>query len=312
MKIRIIGAGSLGLLFAGKLADQLSSGTEVQLICRTEEQAELINREGVRIYSLDGTIHSSFPEAASGSQLRKLSWEHPDVTVLTVKQNAITSAFANKLKQDIGPSGYILCLQNGAGHESILAEAIPLTRIWLAVTTEAARTRSRHEVEHTGEGKTLLGMAREGEGGEAVLEALLAMFANASIPAERSTAIRGSIWHKLVVNSIINPLTALLNVKNGELLSHPDAIILMKTLLEEASALATHSNLEVFHPSWDQIRQVCTQTAANTSSMLQDIRAGRKTEIEAITGYILDQGRQAGIVMPTHETLYRLVRSKHV
>jgi len=78
----------------------------------------------------------------------------------------------------------------------------------------------------------------------------------------------------------------------------------------EAADIAQVNNLIEFHPSLEQVQAVCSRTASNTSSMLQDMKMGRTTEIDSITGILLQEARQAGISIPAHETLYNLVKAK--
>jgi 2-dehydropantoate 2-reductase len=118
------------------------------------------------------------------------------------------------------------------------------------------------------------------------------------------------LWEKLAVNSVINPLTALLECPNGELLQ-PVYDSLICQLIEEMVQVAKAKGIDL-DPSrlLERVRQVCHRTSSNFSSMLQDLRNGRKTEIDAINGILVSYGRETGIVPKMHQLLWELIKAK--
>lgn len=310
MRIRIIGAGSLGLLFAGKLASVRSG---VELVAHSGRQSAILQREGLHIIE-QGAAQIVRPAVfASNAEIEPSDGE-PGFIIVAVKQAGITPMFAEKLRRQMSDHTYVVCFQNGIGHVDILAEQIPRERIVTAVTTEAALKRSDNTVEHTGEGITWLGMEtpQQGQQGESlgnVPPELIFLLNEAGFNTSVSNNIIDHIWQKLIVNSIINPLTAILRIRNGELLQQTDSVELMKALLREAAELAHAKGIVPPGPTWEQLEDVCEKTGANQSSMLQDIIAGRTTEIERITGSMLQEARRAGIAMPVHSAIYRMVKA---
>jgi len=113
----------------------------------------------------------------------------------------------------------------------------------------------------------------------------------------------------LLVNSVINPLTAVLGVPNGRLIESEHLLRLMRRLADEAVALARTVGVSVRDDFWDQLTAVCRNTATNDSSMLQDVRQGRETEIEWINGAMLRIAGTCGVSMPTHRTVYDMVKA---
>ncbi|TBL78134.1 ketopantoate reductase family protein [Paenibacillus thalictri] len=312
MKIRIVGAGSLGMLFAGRL-EVILPGTEI--VAHTESQAQRLQSGGIRVIEPHGGSLQAFPEAIAFQDviLEKPDYEL-DYVLLTVKQSHITPQLAASIGRQLTEKSCVVCFQNGIGHVELLSEYIPAERILIAITTEAAYKRSDSEVEHTGRGTTLIGSPEAAgsdtsEFRENAQKKLIAALNDAGFSVSMSNNILSTIWHKLIVNSVINPLTAILKVRNGELPQQPYSESLMKELLQEASQLASLKHIQPPGPTWEQLLGVCAQTALNRSSMLQDLSAGRLTEIDSITGSLLKEAKRYAHPMPVHETVYRIVKS---
>jgi len=118
------------------------------------------------------------------------------------------------------------------------------------------------------------------------------------------------LWGKLVINAAINPLTALLGVLNGELLVRPSARLLMQSVALEAAAVAKATGVNLPYPDpLAAVEAVALRTAANCSSMLQDIQRRAPTEIDAICGAIVQAGEEVGVPVPVNRTLLHLVKA---
>jgi 2-dehydropantoate 2-reductase len=118
------------------------------------------------------------------------------------------------------------------------------------------------------------------------------------------------LWGKLVINAAINPLTALLGVPNGELLNRSTARALMAALAREAAAVAIAQGIVLpFPDAVVAAESIARRTAANISSMLQDVLRGAPTEIDAISGAIIQAGMQTGVPTPINRTLWQLVKA---
>lgn len=309
LKIRIIGGGSIGLLLAGKLA--LSGRVRVELVTSGEQQAERIRGEGITVREPDGTfrmhVHAlPFAELVSASG----TLEPPDWVLLTVKQHAMDDRLLAGLQRMPAPANGIVCWQNGIGHIERIAAVLPGAQLFIAVTTEGARRLSPVEVDHTGTGMTDIGAARSAELHEAagkMQKNLIEALTDAGFAAFMSKQIHESVWNKLLVNAVINPLTAIWRVNNGHLLRSEEARELIRNLMEEAATVAALEGAEPAVDITERIADVCRRTAANRSSMLQDIEAGRLTENEWISGAIVRIAAKHGIRVPVTETIYRIV-----
>ncbi|TMV46683.1 2-dehydropantoate 2-reductase [Paenibacillus mesophilus] len=317
MKIVCIGAGSVGLLVTAKLA---AAGADVVLITRTEQQASALNESGLTLQEGDNAKVLHVPAAsferidATGGQ--DMPDYRPDWVLLTVKQKHLSEPLLLTISKLLREQGRLLCFQNGIGHVDKIGRYVPPACIDLAVTTEGARRESASRVVHTGSGTTWIGCADRKDGsGDSRPEAEIAQklmekaMNEAGFPTFLSNQMKEIVWNKLLINAVINPLTALLRIRNGELPATGQRRQLMKELLREGIAAAEGSGVRTRDDLWEQVLEVCAKTARNESSMLQDVSAGRATEIEWINGAILDAARKGNIPAPTHDTIYKLVKA---
>jgi 2-dehydropantoate 2-reductase len=315
VRIDCIGGGSIGLLMAGRLAAVHTN--RIRVITRTKEQADALLAEGLTVKGPEGLDpQCNFVEAAEFEAylLNNVgSEEAPDWILVTVKQKDIDGRLLEAVRNHTGPNTLVCCFQNGIGHLENLAAAVERSCLCVAVTTEGANRKGQTEVWHTGTGLIRTGLAfpdagdlaqagRVGEWAETLRQA--------GIPAELSKNINQDIWNKLMINVVINPLTALLSVPNGRLLESVELLALMKQLYEEASAVAAALDICPDKGLWDKLLDVCRATALNRSSMLQDMDAGRRTELEWLTGGLLREAKRIGMALPSHETVYNLVKAK--
>lgn len=315
MRIEVVGAGSIGLLLAGRLA---LAGNEVKLVCRTDEQAEAVNRRGLILYEKDGRSSRSVRLTAIGpaanEERNRPDGDWPEWLFLTVKQKDVNDSLLAALQARMGSQTNVLCFQNGIGHIEKMAGTLPASSLYAAVTTEAARKRSACEVDHTGSGETRIGRplspaeTEDGSGPPDSLRRLLNCLECAGFSAILSNNINSAIWSKLLINAAINPLTAVLRVRNGELLRAKEWTEALRLLLDEGRAIARANGIETAADLWEQLVSVCERTAANHSSMLQDVTAGRETELEWITGSLLRHAEKQGVAAPSHRMVYQLLK----
>lgn len=324
MVIDIIGGGSLGLLHAAMLMRTRnsidSSNTKVRMWTRTPEQAELISSQGIHLEDLDGRqahiypVHA-YPLAEAGEVLERTGMRASSIW-LFVKQTHIDSELLSQLEKfPREQTASLVCYQNGVGHMEALSAIWPHEQLIWAVTTEAAKRVNCNEVVHTGHGHTSIGIwepaGSRTEQKELVNSLCLStkkLLENAGFQTFLSNNIEGMVYQKLLVNVIINPLTAVLRIKNGQLLLQEDRLSLMKELFGEAAAVyrAAHISIDE-EKDWERVVQVCRMTSSNSSSMLQDVEAGRRTEIEAITGALIRMADRYEVAVPLHRMMYRLI-----
>ena len=299
MEILIVGAGAMGGLFAALLAPHAS----VTLLTTNQEHAGAIAAHGLALTALDGaTRHVQVrvrtdPRRCEG---------RVDLALICTKAGA-TEAAARSAGALLAADGLVLTLQNGLGNLERIETEVGPARAAAGVTAQAATLLGPGQVGHAGCGPTAIGV-RTGQ--ELRLEAVATLFNRAGIDTSLSDDVDSLLWSKLVVNVGINALTALMRVPNGVLARYPTCEGLMADAVVEAVAVARSLGIAMDkEQQLARVRQVCTLTAANRSSMLQDILRGTATEIEVINGAVVARGLVTGIPTPVNSLLTRLVKA---
>jgi 2-dehydropantoate 2-reductase len=207
----------------------------------------------------------------------------------------------------VSPSGtLVVTLQNGLGNRELLAAALGEECVGQGVTALGATLLGPGRVRQAGQGATVFGAAPD----RAAIQTLAELFRACRLPAELSDDLEALVWGKLVVNAGINALTALLRVRNGALAENSDARMLIASAVAEAAAVAQARGIRL--PYDDPLARtlaVARTTAANQSSMLQDVLRGSPTEIDAINGAVEREGQRLGIATPANSMLAALVRA---
>lgn len=173
----------------------------------------------------------------------------------------------------------VVFLQNGMAHLRLIDHIEQ--PILLGVVDHGASKTGHHSVSHTGKG-TIRVAAFSKDVGD--LLRIVQALHQSDFPVYQHDSWSQLLAEKLIVNAVINPVTAIFDTRNGAILRNPHLTLLAKGLCEEAAHVL---NLDP-EKQWRRIQQVACNTAENTSSMLKDLKAGRETELEAITGYLIE------------------------
>jgi 2-dehydropantoate 2-reductase len=275
MRRLIIGGGSMGLLLASKLAP-----AGYQLCTHHAEQAQAIARDG--LIRREGDVVQRVAVATTEWQSCLTSGQTWDVLLLTMKQPQLTPTFLSELQTLTHAGTQLVAFQNGMGHADLLLTVVKKDQLWLAVSTDGANRMAVNEVAYTGRGVVKIGRADD-------------------------PAMINECWTKLVANAIINPLTAIHRVRNGALLHEQAYFKQMRQLFEEIQHVAQLEQVVLTEQHWQFVLNICQSTAANESSMLQDVKRGIKTEIQAINGYLLQLAKKHQITLPAHEEVVNLL-----
>jgi 2-dehydropantoate 2-reductase len=293
--VLIVGTGALGSLFAARLA---RVGTRVTMLGSWAAALEALARDGVCLVREDGEdcfpVHAiSDPAHSAGSEI-----------ALVLVKSWQTARAADQLKECLAPDGVALTLQNGHGNREILAAALGPERVALGSTTLGATLAGPGRVRFGGAGLTTV----ERHPG---LGPPIGLFRAAGFEIAETDSADGLVWSKLVINAAINPLTALLEVPNGVLLEREETRASMAALALETAAVAAAQGIALaFDDPAAAAEAVARRTAANYSSMYQDVLRGAPTEIDAICGAIVREGQRVGVATPVNETMWKLVRAK--
>ncbi|MBY6187032.1 2-dehydropantoate 2-reductase [Marinobacter hydrocarbonoclasticus] len=291
MSVGILGAGALGQLMAHALQEQ---GHNVTLL-RRPGHADA--RHSHRLTPLSGPDRCHPISHRASDQPQALS----TVLVLTKAQDCLTALepLLNWLPADVP----IVLLHNGMGPQQAAVERWPGHTWWAGSLTDGALAHSSTHVRHTGQGIRKAGPLSD----PPTDAALPAPLADAGF--EFDNAIVTALWQKLTVNLLINPLTARDRVCNGSLLNEAYRDELRALSEEVALVGRALGQPERGSHILDRALTVAQATAQNRSSMLQDVEAGRPTELDAITGYLIRQADELGLPCPHHRRLYRQLAS---
>jgi 2-dehydropantoate 2-reductase len=291
----ILGDGAMACLFAARLA---AAQVPFVMLGSWQEGIETLSRDGVQVIEADGT-QKTFPVRAT----RRVKDCHGLRLALVLVKSWQTERAGRHLAECLHPDGVALTLQNGLGNREALAKELGAQRVALGVTTLGAHLLAPGLVQVAGEGVTTLSAHPR-------LAPLADLLRSAGFFIEYSPEANALLWGKLVINTAINPLTALLGVPNGELLNRPAARSLMTAAAREAAAVAVAQGITLPFPDpVVAVESIARRTATNISSMLQDVLRGAPTEIDAITGAIVQAGQQTGVPTPINRTLWQLVKA---
>jgi 2-dehydropantoate 2-reductase len=295
--VAILGAGALGTLLGGRLA---AAGEDVWLVCRRDEQARSLRERGVRIESRvddDGPVQAAVSATTDASEVG-----HADLVVVLVKAHQ-TLAALDQHGACIGPDSLVVSLQNGLTNHHRLRDHVGPERTLTGVTYQGAAREGTGRVLHTNDGETVLG-GPDAAAARGVAE----RFTEAGVATEAVEDPFEHVWEKQLWGVAIKPVAALSRRPNHELVADESLRALMERLLEEATAVAAARGYSFDAAAVHEDIVTGLAASPHTSSMLQDVRAGRRTEIDDVNGAVAALGREAGIPVPVNEAVARLVR----
>ncbi len=298
MKIAVIGAGAMGSLFGGLLAE---SGADVWLFDIWDEHVNAINKNGLKI-ERKGKFRSVSIKATIDQDQIGIS----DLIIIFVKSTH-TGQAAQKAKFLMGDNSLVMTLQNGMGNADIIAETIEPSRIIAGTTSYGATLLGPGSIRHAGIGPTTIGMWADGAKDKVLY--IAKYFLESGIKTEVVDDIKSVIWNKLLINVGINAITALTGIKNGQLLDLSATRNISRAAVEEAMELAKAQGININKDSVEHVFQIAEATSSNRSSMGQDVDNKRITEIEAINGFVVHEASAMGIKVPVNKTLTALIET---
>lgn len=285
----ILGPGAIGCLWASYWAQQNQG---VSLIGRQAHTA---------------TLQRCDDNSSQTFNVKTVSAEHLtgkiDYLLVTTKAQQTHEAL-NSLQAWLADDAVIVILQNGMAANEITVN--PQQKLFAATTTDGAHRLSPRQVIHAGKGQTHIGplSCQAKKLGRSIVPLL-----PSALAIDYSDDIRLRLWQKLAINCAINGLTVVHRCRNGELLTITEARHSISQLCREIIAVTNTLQLGVWFIDLEHhVKEVLTLTADNVSSMLQDIRQGRGTEIDQINGYLCRQAQQLGIAAPHNQSLLKAVQ----
>jgi len=297
MKIAVLGAGAIGLLFGGLL----SKKNDVTLVGR-KAHIQAITKNGLKITGKTNlNVHISAVDSISkiDSSL--------DLLILTVKSYDTETAI-NEAKNIIENNTIVLSLQNGLDNIEKICRIIDKKNVISGVTTHGVFFSKSGLIKHTGTGETILGELN-GKQTERIVN-IVNCFNQSGIKTILSRDISKEIWYKAIINSSINPLTAIFECKNGYLLENPILEKLVEKICKESAMIANAEGVNISYESTlEKTKEIIRNTSGNYSSMLQSIRKGGKTEIDSINGKLVEIGKKNNVETLFNEFLIYFVES---
>jgi 2-dehydropantoate 2-reductase len=298
MRIAVIGAGAMGSIYGG----HLSLHNDVYLIDTNQTVVDHINQNGL-ILQEDGKDVTYHPTAVTSTH----GIEPVDLVILFVKSLFSKAALSNN-QGIIGPNTYLMTLQNGSGHEDILAEFAPESRIIIGTTEDNGAVLGLGHVRRGGSGKTNIGMLTEDK--ENFLAKLKECLDSCGFQGNIHENIRQLIWNKLFTNVSLSAVTGVLQVPMGFIAGNEHAWAITKQLIHEAVAVAHGLGLEADEEDiTEKVRQTSLGSPEGITSICADLRDGRKTEVNTISGSVVRASKKCGVPAPTHEMIVELVHA---
>ncbi|HVU78728.1 MAG TPA: 2-dehydropantoate 2-reductase [Gaiellaceae bacterium] len=298
MVVAVIGCGAVGSLFAANLATL--DDVEVWAYDLARDHVDAINRDGLRLTGA-GEVTARLTATADPAELPPCDFGIVATKAMHTEPaiEATAHAFAN---------GSVATVQNGIGNEEVLARHVQ--RVIRGTTFPAGKITSPGVVQWDVKGDTTLGPFEDSPAPFEAVERLADACTRGGMPAKAVRDARGPQWRKVIFNAATNPLGALTGLTHGRVCDQPALRRLASQLVDEGKAVAAAQGIELDSDPEELIDYAARKDVAydHKASMLQDVEARRRTEVDYLNGGIADFGRRFGIPTPAHETIQALVK----
>ena len=299
MKIVIVGPGAMGCLLAAFLS---KSKEEIWILDKDKERAEKINKQGIILEGISGNLQAQVKITFDPKEIGLA-----DVIIICVKSYDTKEAIM-RAKSIVGENTEVLTLQNGIGNVEIIGEVVGGEKVIGGVTNEGATLLGIGSIKHAGRGETVIGRI---DGKIPVqMRSIREIFNKVGFETRISRDIKGLLWSKLIINAGINALTAITRLNNGRLVEFEGTRKILREAVTEAVKIAKRKRIKlIYDDPLAKVEAVSEATAANVSSMLQDVLRKKRTEIDFINGVIVRQAQELGIPAPVNSILVDLVKT---
>lgn len=300
-RVAVVGAGAVGSFFGGMLA---RAGARVTLIGRPAH-VDVWNRDGLSIDSLH--FQAIIPVTASTDIAAAREAE----LVLFCVKSPDTEEAARELARHLRPEALVVSLQNGVDNVARIRAAAGLDAI-AAVVYVAAAMPAPGRVKHGARGDLVIGDMPgrgSGSGRDAELARVAEWFAAAAVPCRVSPDIEAELWTKLITNAALNAISAVVQIPYGDTVAIPESREMVRQLVEECVAVARAGHVGL--PPADYVQNVWNfgkMLGPVYASTAQDLARGKRTEIDALNGFVVRRGAELGVPTPVNQTLLALVK----
>ena len=310
MRVLVYGGGAVGLGIASCL---IRPPNQVEIVAR-EPTVAALRKEGLTRTGLFGRVHAEAGAFACHESLGRTDPVEYDFVLICTKSfdSAVAAKDLAEHRGRIGEEARLVLFQNGWGNAEAFCEHFDKCKVYNARVITGFRRARSSEVDVTVHADAIhIGSLFGGD--LSAVEPLCLAIREGGIPCERTESIEKDLWAKMLYNCALNPLGAVLGVPYGALAGQGSTRMLMKQIVEEIFAVMdkagyrTHWQrpaefLDVFYS------KLVPDTAGHKSSMLQDIAAGKRTEIDALNGVVVKLAQQQGIAAPYNQALCNLIQ----
>ena len=295
--IMMVGAGSVGGYFGAHLAKE---NPNVSFLLRPKTLAA-VQRNGLTIRSASGTLVVHPPCASAPQHLPK-----PDLIILAVKAYDLDEVLS-QIEPVLTDQTVILTLQNGIDTEDRIIARLKRDCVVGGVAYIYSKIVSPGVINHYKKGNVVVGELM-GHESERLLQ-IRDLFGAAGIPCQLSKDIRRSKWEKMCWNCVFNPLTVLIDDKVSKALDHPEMMSVIRQIVGEISAVSAALKVPLPPDMPERVVRWTQEIRDIHTSMYDDWKAGRQTEIRNLNGYIAEQGRRLGVPTPVNEALTAMIKT---
>jgi len=294
-KISIVGAGAMGAAYAAMFTD--AAGFSVSFVARGERHERLKNKTltvNDRLYNVP-VVH---PDKVA---------EPADLVLVALKHHHLESAVGD-IAALVGRDTAILSVMNGLESEATIGDACGVDKLVYAIAVGIDAVRENDRFTYANPGKIVFGPIGDGGHGPKLTRIQEALN-RAGIANEVPVDMMRAMWWKFMINVGINQASAVLRAPYGVFQSSPDARALIRSLMEEVVSLAKKAGIglaEADIDEWDVIMDGLSPTGK--TSMLQDVEAGRKTEVELFAGKVVSLGKKCDLPTPVNATILRIIK----
>jgi 2-dehydropantoate 2-reductase len=299
VRVCVVGAGSIGSLFAAHLA----TVADVLVLTRRADHADALNEHGLKVSGR----HDFTARVTAAADPRDLP--DFDLGIVATKANAVEQA-ADSLSGRF-PGATMMTVQNGLGAEEIVRARGEWPLI-SGVTFMSGTKHSDTHVEYILDTPTWLGPY--GETTYEAVEGIAATLVDSELKAEALPDLRPAQWSKLIFNSTVNGVAALTRLPHDEHFAAEQDVSdlghLVHSLVDEGKAVAAAAGVQLHDDPWEMNVLATKRGSAHYPSMLEDVEARRPTEVELINGALVREAERAAVEVPLHTAVYQLVRGK--
>ena len=293
--VAILGAGALGAMYAALFSDR--PGFSVGIIAR-DGFYDRLKKDGLVVNGTHYAVPVIHPDEATAPA---------DLVIVALKHHHLAGAVED-LRSVVGSETAIISVMNGLDSEEMIGAVCGMDKVLYCISVGMDPLRQDHTITYTRPGKLIFGEAVNDPPGERVRR-VQAVFDRAGIRYETPVDMKRMLWWKFLVNVGVNQATAVLGVPYGVMQTSPEAQALMEALMREVIGLARASGVNLTErdiSDWYPVLN--TLSPQGKTSMLQDLEAGRKTEVEIFAGKAVELGKIHNIPTPVNQAVLHIIR----